>query len=196
VQDWWPAPQNSHKDPAGMVVTLIGYRASGKSSVAPRLAKKLGWSWVDCDDVIEKRAGASIKDIFAHEGESGFRRRESEILAELLQQSNLVIASGGGAVLAESNRRLMKAAGPVVWLQASVDVLAKRLGGDRTSTERRPSLTGKPIAEEVAEVLSVREPLYRECASLIVDAGQERPPQMADRIAQYITEQAAQEYRT
>ena len=101
-----------------MVVTLIGYRASGKSSVAPRLARKLGWSWVDCDDVIEQRAGASIKDIFEHEGEAGFRQRESEILAELLQQSDLVIASGGGAILAESNRKLIRAAGPVVWLQA------------------------------------------------------------------------------
>ncbi len=177
-----------------MVVTLIGYRASGKSSVAPRLARKLGWSWVDCDDVIEQRAGASIKDIFEHEGEAGFRQRESEILAELLQQSDLVIASGGGAILAESNRKLIRAAGPVVWLQASVDVLARRLGGDRSSTQRRPSLTGRPIAEEVTEVLAKREPLYRECATLIVDAGIERPAQMAERIARHITGHESREH--
>lgn len=176
-----------------MVVTLIGYRASGKSSVAPRLAKKLGWSWVDCDDVIEQRAGASIKDIFAHEGEAGFRKRESEVLAELLQQPNTVVASGGGAVLSEANRKLMKAAGPVVWLHAPVDVLIRRLGGDRSSTQRRPSLTGRPIADEVAEVLAVREPLYRECATLIIDASIERPPQMAEQIARYILEHESRE---
>lgn len=178
-----------------MVVTLIGYRASGKSSVAPKLARKLDWSWIDCDDVIEQRAGASVRDIFEHEGEAGFRKRESEILAELLQQENLVIASGGGAVLSESNRSLMKAAGPVVWLQASVEVLARRLGGDRSSSERRPSLTGRPIADEVAEVLAKREPLYRECATLIVDAGIERPSQMAERIALYIAGLKSQELK-
>ena len=167
-----------------MVVTLIGYRASGKSSVAPRLAKRLGWSWFDSDVVIEQQAGVSIKDIFQHEGEVGFRKRESEVLADLLQKSNAVVASGGGAILSEDNRRLIKASGPVVWLQAPVDVLVRRLGGDHMSTQRRPSLTGKPIG---TEVLAFREPLYRECATLIVDAGTERPEQMARRIADYVT---------
>lgn len=170
-----------------MVVTLIGYRASGKSSVAPRLAKRLGWSWFDSDVVIEQQAGVSIKDIFQHEGEVGFRTRESEVLAELLQHSNTVIASGGGAILSEKNRRIIRAAGPVVWLQAPVDVLVRRLGGDQMSKQRRPSLTGKPIGTEVAEVLAFREPLYRECATFIIDAGTERPEQMARRIADYLT---------
>ena len=180
-----------------MVVTLIGYRASGKSSVAPRLAKRLGWSWFDSDVVIEHQAGVSIKDIFQHEGEVGFRKRESEVLAALLQKSKAVVASGGGAILSEDNRRLIKASGPVVWLQAPVDVLVRRLGGDHMSTQRRPSLTGKPIGTEVAEVLAFREPLYRECATLIVDAGTERPEQMAQRIADYVTSlQATQEKST
>ncbi len=170
-----------------MVVTLIGYRASGKSSVAPRLAKRLGWSWFDSDVVIEQQAGVSIKDIFQHEGEAGFRKREAEVLAYLLSQTNVVVASGGGAVLSEENRRIIKAAGPVVWLQAPVDVLVRRLGGDQMSTQRRPSLTGKPIGTEVAEVLAFREPLYQECATLVVDAGTERPEQMARRIADYVT---------
>ncbi len=172
-----------------MIITLIGYRGSGKSSVAPRLARRLGWEWSDSDLVIEERAGATIKDIFLHEGEAGFRKRESEVLADLLQRSRLVIASGGGAILAESNRRLMAAAGPVVWLQASVEVLSRRLGGDRNSRQRRPSLTGKPISQEVSEVLAVREPLYRECATLVVDAGAERPDQIARRIADHVNRQ-------
>lgn len=176
-----------------MVVTLIGYRASGKSSVAPRLARRLGWSWVDSDEVIERRAGVSIAHIFEQEGEAGFRERESEVLAELLQQSGLVIASGGGAVLSETNRQRMKAAGPVVWLRAPVKILVGRLRGSRSSNLHRPSLTGRPIAEEVAEVLAVREPLYRECATLVIDAGAERPEQMAKRIAEHITGPETQE---
>lgn len=176
-----------------MVVTLIGYRGCGKSSIAPRLARRLGWSWVDSDDVIEQRAGASIRDIFEHEGEEGFRKWESNVISDLLQQTKLVMASGGGAILSEENRRKMKAAGPVIWLRASVETLTRRLSGGRAG-QRRPSLTGRPIAEEVAEVLAVREPLYQECATLIFESGSERPEQVAQRIAQQIIDMNPQEF--
>ena len=117
---------------------------------------------------------------------------EAEVLSELLGKTDLVIASGGGAVLAEVNCRLMKSAGPVVWLHVSARTLAERL--ERScSASRRPSLTGMPIAEEVAEVLSIRERLYRECASLIVDAESERPDQVAKRIARQFTGRAQEE---
>jgi shikimate kinase len=169
-----------------MVITLIGYRGCGKSSIAPRLAKRLEWNWIDSDRVIEERAGCSIRQIFENEGEAGFRKRESEIIAELLQQDRLVLASGGGAILAEENRIRMKAAGPVVWLHASIDALAKRLSRDRFAGENRPSLTGRPIAEEVAEVMATREPLYRECATIVVDSEREWPEQVARRIARQI----------
>jgi shikimate kinase len=169
-----------------MVITLIGYRGSGKSSVAPRLARRLRWSWIDSDRVIEERAGCSIRQIFETEGEAGFRQHESTVLAELLQQDRLILASGGGAVLLEDNRIRMKAAGPVVWLHMSIEGLTKRLSRDRSGTENRPSLTGKSIAEEVAEVMAIREPLYRECASIIVDAEREWPEQVARRIARQI----------
>ena len=175
-----------------VVITLIGYRCSGKSSIAPRLARRLGWSWVDCDHVIEQRAGSSISQIFDSQGESEFRRLESDVLCELLGRTESVIASGGGAVLSEANRRLMRSAGPVVWLHVSAATLAKRLAKS-SSADRRPSLTGKPIAEEVIDVLAVREPLYRECATLIVDAEFERPEQVAKRIARQFTERALQE---
>ncbi len=169
-----------------MVITLIGYRGCGKSSIAPRLAKRLEWNWVDSDRVIEERAGCSIRQIFEDEGEAGFRKRESEIIAELLQQDRLVLASGGGAILVEENRIRMKAAGPVVWLHASIDALAKRLSRARSAGENRPSLTGRPIAEEVAEVMATREPLYRECATIVVDSEREWPEQVARRIARQI----------
>lgn len=169
-----------------MVITLIGYRGCGKSSIAPRLAKRLEWHWIDSDRVIEERAGCSIRQIFENEGEVGFRKRESEVIAELLQQDRLVLASGGGAILSEETRIRMKAAGPVVWLHASIDALAKRLSRDRSAGENRPSLTGRPIAEEVAEVLAIREPLYRDCATIVVDSEREWPEQVARRIARQI----------
>ncbi len=169
-----------------MVITLIGYRGCGKSSIAPRLAKRLEWNWIDSDRVIEERAGCSIRQIFENEGEVGFRQRESEIIAELLKQDRLVLASGGGAILAEENRIRMKASGPVVWLHASIEALAKRLSRDRFAGENRPSLTGRPIAEEVAEVMAIREPLYRECATIVVDSEREWPEQVARRIARQI----------
>lgn len=136
--------------------------------------------------MIEERAACSIRQIFETEGEAGFRERELEVLAELLQRDRLVVASGGGAILAQENRVRMKAAGPVVWLHASVEALAKRLSRDRSAGENRPSLTGRPIAEEVAEVMAIREPLYRECATIIVDSEREWPEQVARRIARQI----------
>lgn len=169
-----------------MVITLIGYRGSGKSSIAPRLARRLEWHWIDSDRVIEQQAGCSIRKIFESEGEAGFRQRESAVLAELLQQDRLVLASGGGAVLLEENRVRMKSAGPVVWLHTSIEGLTKRLSRDRTAGESRPSLTGRPIVEEVAEVMAIREPLYRECASIIVDSEREWPEQVARRIARQV----------
>ena len=86
----------------------------------------------------------------------------------------------------------MKAAGPVVWLHASIDALAKRLSRDRFAGENRPSLTGRPIAEEVAEVMATREPLYRECATIVVDSEREWPEQVARRIARQIDRPASE----
>lgn len=152
-------------------VTLIGYRACGKSSVGPLLAEALGWTWQDSDAVVEQRAGMSVRRIFELEGESGFRRREADVLDQLLNQRGVVISAGGGAVLNEMSRRRMRAAGPVVWLQAPAAVLAARIAADLRSGELRPGLTGRPADQEVAEVLVAREPLYRDAATLTVDAG-------------------------
>lgn len=165
-----------------MVITLIGYRASGKSSLAPMVAKKLGWSWIDSDRKIERVAGRSIPEIFAADGEAGFRELESQVLADLLQQPQLVIASGGGSVLSADNRQLMKAAGPVVWLHVSAGILINRLNRDRKTGSVRPSLTGRPIDEEVGEVLRQREPLYRDAASLIIHTDGESRGTLARRI--------------
>lgn len=151
-----------------MIVSLIGYRGSGKTTVAAPLAARLGWSWADADVLIEETAGCSIREIFANEGEPGFRRRERSALVELLARDKLVLAAGGGAILNDDTRRELRAAGPVVWLRANLETLAARIAGDPTTAGRRPNLAGGGT-DEIARLLVAREPLYRECASLVVD---------------------------
>jgi shikimate kinase len=151
-----------------MVVTLIGYRGSGKSTVAPPLAARLGWEWADADALVEAAAKCSIREIFATEGEPAFRQRERQAISELLARDRLVLAAGGGAVLNADTRRDLRAAGPVVWLRAGIETLAERIVGDPTTAGRRPNLAGGGI-DEISRLLALREPLYRECATLIVD---------------------------
>ncbi|MGD9857678.1 MAG: shikimate kinase [Planctomycetaceae bacterium] len=152
-----------------MVVTLIGYRGTGKSTVAPHLADRLGWGWVDADAAIEAAAGKSIREIFADEGESAFREREREIMQLLLQTGNVVIAAGGGAIVNEQTRHDVRAAGPVVWLKASAETIVSRMETDAMTAQRRPNLTAIGGRREVDRLLAVREPLYRQCADVIVD---------------------------
>ena len=151
-----------------MIITLIGYRGTGKSTVARPLAARLGWTAVDADAELERRAGRSIRDIFASDGEPEFRRLERETLVDLLQRDRLVIAAGGGAILNPQTRADFGASGPVVWLQASVETIEQRLYGDPTTTDRRPNLTASGGRQEIEQMLKVREPYYRETASLIV----------------------------
>lgn len=151
-----------------MTITLIGYRGTGKSCVARRLAERLGLAAIDADEVIEQRAGRTIREIFAKQGEPGFRALERSVMAELLQRDAIVIAAGGGAVLNGDTRRDMQAAGPVIWLQASPATIAARLAEDATTRDRRPALTAADPLQEIVTLLAVREPLYRETASVAV----------------------------
>ena len=165
-----------------MAITLIGYRCTGKTSVAAPLAERLGLSWVDADLELERRDGRTIRQIFADDGEPGFRRFERETIAELLARDQLVLAAGGGAVLNEQTRRDMQAAGPVVWLQASVDTIESRLRDDETTAVRRPNLTSIGGRREIEELLTQREPLYRDCATLTIETDQLSLDEIVDRI--------------
>ena len=159
---------------------LIGYRGSGKTTVARIVAAQMGWDWLDNDQVLEERYGKTIRQIFAEEGEPGFRDKESAVLTSLCQRDRLVLATGGGVILRPENRAILRG-GFAVWLTASAEVLYERIHGDATTTERRPNLAGGGI-EEVREMLKVREPLYRECAHLVVDAEANSPAEIAARI--------------
>lgn len=151
-----------------MIITLIGYRGTGKSSIAKPLARRLGWTAVDADAELEARTGRTIREIFDTDGEGEFRRLERETLVELLGRDQLVIAAGGGAILNAETRSDFQAAGPVVWLTALADTIEQRLYGDSTTSQRRPNLTSTGGRMEIEKLLTEREPWYRECASLVV----------------------------
>ncbi len=167
-------------------IALIGLRGSGKSCIGQVLAQRLGWTFVDADAVLEQRAGQSIRALFATEGEAGFRDRESSILAELCHLPRHVLATGGGVVLRAENRALLASQAWVVWLTADVETLSRRLNADSSTSERRPALTaaamGAASVQEIAALLRVREPLYRECANLIVDTKDRSPEAIAAEI--------------
>jgi shikimate kinase len=158
-------------------VLLVGPRGSGKTTVARLLADELGWAWVDADVLLEARAGMSIRDIFAAEGEAGFRRREADMLAEVCTLDSHVIATGGGVVLRPENRALLKRSGVVVWLTGDIDTLWGRITADATTAARRPTLTVGGRAE-VAELVAAREPLYRECADVTIDTTGRTPAEI------------------
>jgi shikimate kinase len=163
-------------------ILLIGYRGTGKSTVGKLLAARLGWSFVDADDELEREAQQSIAAIFASEGEAGFRDREGKILAQLCEREAAVIATGGGVILRPEHRQRLRNAGFVVWLTASPLVCWERLQQDRSTNDRRPNLTSQGGLAEVEAVLAYREPLYRETADLIVPTEEASPEQIADRI--------------
>lgn len=164
-------------------VFLIGYRGTGKTSVARELAARLICNWVDADDVIEQWAGKSIAEIFADDGEAAFRDVESRVVEELSGRAGSIVSLGGGAVLRESNRNAICGAGPVVWLTASVDSIVARLAADGSTASRRPNLTSTGGRAEIESLLNQRMPLYRECATLIVDTEGKTVAQVADEIA-------------
>ncbi len=165
-----------------MILTLIGYRGTGKSTVAPVLAARLGWDWIDADIELARRAGRSIREIFATDGEPVFRALERKTLIEMLQRTRLVLAAGGGAILNPQTRRDFQQAGPVVWLQATAETLAARLQTDPASASQRPSLTPAGGIEEIRLLLKQREPFYRETATLEISVEQRSPEEIADEI--------------
>lgn len=165
-----------------MNVILIGYRGTGKTTVARRLALQLGWDWADADVEVELRAGKSIAAIFAEEGEGRFRDLEAQVLADLVRKHEVVVAAGGGVVLREENRKQLDVCDHVVWLRASPPTLLRRIEADLTTAGRRPSLTTAGGEAEVVRLLAERTPLYRQCADLEIDTEGKSPADIAAEI--------------
>jgi shikimate kinase len=162
-------------------IYLIGLRATGKSTVGRLLAERLGVPFHDADAVLEARAGLTIRDIFAAEGEPYFRDLEEQVLRDLSATPPAIIATGGGAILREANRDCMRATGIVVWLTADVETMLTRLNGDATTAGRRPDLAGGGRAE-IEALLQARSKLYHSCADLTIDTTGRSPEAVVEDI--------------
>lgn len=143
-------------------IFLIGPMGTGKTTIGRHLAKTLHMEFVDSDQEIEERTGADITWIFDIEGEAGFRRREAAVIDELTRRENVVLATGGGAVLDAKNRQRLKQRGTVVYLHTDVDLLVRRTAKDT----KRPLLQTDNPGERLRELMAAREPLYRDLADV------------------------------
>ncbi|NLY88850.1 MAG: shikimate kinase [Firmicutes bacterium] len=161
----------------GQNIILVGPMGSGKSTVARIIGKKLGWRVCDLDLLIIEKTGMTIPEIFAEKGEAYFRRLEKELLITVLQGERLVIATGGGAVLDEENRRVMKENGTVVYLRTEIKELCRRLGRGKG----RPLLAGGKPEEILTRLAREREAFYRE-AQITVDTQGLTPEAVAGRV--------------
>lgn len=148
-------------------IFLVGLMGSGKTTVGKALAKQLKKKFVDSDHEIEARTGVSISMIFEIEGEASFRQREAEVIADLTSRENIVLATGGGAILNEQSRRFLHERGTVIYLRAAISSILYRTRYDKT----RPLLRTSDPRKKLEELEAQREPLYKEVAHIIVDTG-------------------------
>lgn len=163
----------------GNNVVLVGLMGAGKSTVGRELASHLGYSFIDTDDELERRMGVSIPVIFDVEGEEGFRARESKVIADMPEQHNAVISTGGGSILSKVNRGLLRECGKVVYLSATAEVLFART----KNSKKRPLLQKKDIKKTIDSLLDERQSLYLEIADIVVESGSNSPKEMAKNIA-------------
>ncbi len=165
-------------------IFLVGPMGAGKSTIGKLLAAQLRLPFADSDKVLEDKTGADIPWIFDVEGEAGFRRRESDVLRQLCEGPVQVVATGGGIVLREENRRLLRKHGLVVYLQASIDQLVERTA----KNSNRPLLQVPNPRARIVELVEERDPLYREVADLVCETDHCTPKQAAVRVAERLTE--------
>ena len=159
-------------------IFLIGPMGAGKSTLGRRLARALQFEYCDSDDELVERTGASISLIFDVEGEDGFRDREANLLQELTERDNIVLATGGGIVLREENRRILRERGFVVYLHAPLDRLFERTSKDTS----RPLLQTENPREKLGEILDQRQALYEQTADISVDTDNYSIQQLVNHI--------------
>jgi shikimate kinase len=164
-------------------IFLVGMMGAGKTSVGRILARRLNKEFVDSDHVIEERTGVRIPVIFEIEGEAGFRQRESQIIDELTGRQGIVLATGGGAILAQHNRDLLRSRGTVVYLRASVKDLLHRTRHDKN----RPLLQTADPRARLTELFQLRDPLYQEVAHLTIDTGSQSLAVLLMRLQKALT---------
>ena len=166
-----------------MTLVFIGLMGSGKSTIGKLLASRLSLSFVDLDEMIVQQQGKSIPKIFEQDGEKVFRALESQALEEALNVQGSAIATGGGVILSEHNRELMKQAGRVIWLDASPEVLAVRITGD----SNRPLLHDVDPLDKMKVLTAERNPLYAAIADLRINTGAMNTKEAVDTITDFMS---------
>ena len=159
-------------------IALVGMPGCGKSTVGRHLARQLGWRFVDSDHEIERQIGGSIRTFFEQQGEAAFRELEQQMIAALTQQSEMVLATGGGAVLREANRRALKAGCKVVYLRSTPQELFRRLRHDT----QRPLLQVTDPLKRLRDLFHERDPLYRDAADFQIVTGRPSVPNLVNMI--------------
>jgi shikimate kinase len=162
-----------------MNIVLIGLRGSGKTTVGKILAQKLGRDFVEMDGLIARKAGQTIPEFVEKHGWEKFRELEAEITGQVAGRDNLINASGGGVVTGKQNITKLKESGVLVWLQANIDTLLRRIGEDK---ERPPLLGGISRREEMEIIFKERKPLYQLAADLTVNTENKTPEEVADQV--------------
>ena len=165
-------------------IFLVGMMGAGKTTVGRLLARRLKLRFVDSDQEIESRCGVKIPLIFEIEGEAGFRAREAQVLSELTALEGIVLGTGGGAVLAEDNRRRLSTNGTVVYLRARPEDLYERVRHDRN----RPLLATADPLGRLRELYAQRDPVYRSIADLTIDTGRQAVPTLGRQLLQKLDE--------
>ncbi|MDF1764199.1 MAG: shikimate kinase AroK [Oleibacter sp.] len=163
-------------------IFLVGPMGAGKSTIGRLLSQELKYAFHDSDKVIEQRCGADIPWIFDMEGEDGFREREEQVIADLTLLSDIILATGGGVVMRESNRRNLAARGTVVYLCASVEQQLARTARDRT----RPLLRTDDPRSVLTRLFEIRDPLYRSIADVVIETDQRNPRWVVQELKKYL----------
>lgn len=167
-------------------VYLIGYRGAGKTTIAPKLAHRLGSIAIDLDQQIEVQERLSIAEIFQERGETVFRQLESGLLKEIASKNNLVVSTGGGIILDQANRELLRETGTVIWLAANPTTLLQRIEQD---DNKRPALSSLPLLDEITTLLKQRTPLYQATANYVVDTENIDTDDLVSQIARLLEQQ-------
>ena len=164
-------------------IILVGPMGAGKTTIGRQLAKKLSKEFYDSDHEIEKHTGADISLIFELEGEEGFRKRESQMLKEIVSNKNIVLSTGGGAVLNPENRKLLSDNGIIIYLKSTAEKLYRRIADDK----RRPLIQTDDRLNKIKKILEEREPLYQSLANEIIETQELSIKQITQKILDLIS---------